>query len=154
LPDTLTLSEVLSAFARREDFAVIINEYALVVGVITLNDIFRALVGDDVEQVQEEQIVRRDESSWLVDGATAAADVMRVLDIDDGDGSEHYETIAGFMMYHLRKIPRRTDRVDFGGYRFEVIDVDNHRIDQLLVSRLGGCRRNLHRRVKPVRAGG
>lgn len=138
LPDTLTLSEVLERFREaREDFAVIINEYALVVGVITLNDIFRALVGDDVEQVQEEQIVRRDDSSWLVDGATAVADVMRVLDIDDVDGNEHYETIAGFMMYHLRKIPRRTDRVDFGGYRFEVIDVDNHRIDQLLVSRLG-----------------
>ena len=80
--------------------------------------------------------MRRDDRSWLVDGATAAADVMRVPDIDDGDGSgKHYETIAGFMMYHLQD-PRRTDRVDFGGYRFEVIDVDNHRIDQLLVSRL------------------
>ncbi|RTL40308.1 MAG: HlyC/CorC family transporter [Rhodocyclaceae bacterium] len=138
LPDTLTLAEVLERLREaREDFAVIINEYALVVGVITLNDIIRALVGDDVDQVQEEQILRRDEHSWLVDGATAASDVMRVLDIDDEDGSEHYETIAGFMMYHLRKIPRRTDRVDFAGYRFEVLDVDNHRIDQLLVSRLG-----------------
>jgi CBS domain containing-hemolysin-like protein len=136
LPDTLTLAEVLERLREaREDFAVIINEYALVVGVITLNDIIRALVGDDVDQVQEEQILRRDENSWLVDGATAASDVMRVLDIDDGDGGEHYETIAGFMMYHLRKIPRRTDRVDFAGYRFEVLDVDNHRIDQLLVSR-------------------
>jgi CBS domain containing-hemolysin-like protein len=60
---------VLERFREaREDFAVIINEYALVVGVITLNDIFRALVGDDVEQVQEEQIVRRDESPgwWMV----------------------------------------------------------------------------------------
>ncbi|MBS0352572.1 MAG: HlyC/CorC family transporter [Proteobacteria bacterium] len=138
LPDTLTLAEVLERLREaREDFAVVINEYALVVGVITLNDIIRALVGDDVDQVQEEQILRRDEHSWLVDGATAASDVMRVLDIDDEDGSEHYETIAGFMMYHLRKIPRRTDRVDFAGYRFEVLDVDNHRIDQLLVSRLG-----------------
>ncbi|WP_374486997.1 hemolysin family protein [Zoogloea sp.] len=138
LPDTLTLAEVLERLREaREDFAVVINEYALVVGVITLNDIIRALVGDDVDQVQEEQILRRDENSWLVDGATAASDVMRVLDIDDEDGSEHYETIAGFMMYHLRKIPRRTDRVDFAGYRFEVLDVDNHRIDQLLVSRLG-----------------
>lgn len=137
LPDTLTLAEVLERFREaREDFAVIINEYALVVGVITLNDIFRALVGSDVEQAQEEQIVRRDERSWLVDGATTAADVMRVLEIGDGEGSENYETIAGFMMYHLRKIPRRTDRVEFGGYRFEVMDVDNHRIDQLLVSRL------------------
>lgn len=139
LPDTLTLAEVLERLREaREDFAVVINEYALVVGVITLNDIIRALVGDDVDQVQEEQILRRDENSWLVDGATAASDVMRVLDIDDEDGSEHYETIAGFMMYHLRKIPRRTDRVDFAGHRFEVLDVDNHRIDQLLVSRLGG----------------
>jgi len=137
LPDTLTLAEVLERFREaREDFAVIINEYALVVGVITLNDIFRALVGSDVEQAQEEQIVRRDERSWLVDGATTAADVMRVLEIGDDEGSENYETIAGFMMYHLRKIPRRTDRVEFGGYRFEVMDVDNHRIDQLLVSRL------------------
>jgi len=137
LPDTLTLAEVLERFREaREDFAVIINEYALVVGVITLNDIFRALVGSDVEQVQEEQILRRDERSWLVDGATAAADVMRVQAIDDADGSENYETIAGFMMYHLRTIPRRTDRVEFGGYRFEVMDVDNHRIDQLLVTAL------------------
>ena len=137
LPDTLTLAEVLERLREaREDFAVIINEYALVVGVITLNDIFRALVGSDVEQAQEEQIVRRDERSWLVDGATTAADVMRVLEIGDDEGSENYETIAGFMMYHLRKIPRRTDRVEFGGYRFEVMDVDNHRIDQLLVSRL------------------
>lgn len=140
LPDSLTLSEVLERLREaRDDFAVIVNEYALVVGVITLNDIIRALVGDDVEQVQEEQILRRDDNSWLVDGATAAADLMRVLDIDDGDGSEHYETVAGFMMYHLRKIPRRTDRVDFAGYRFEVLDVDNHRIDQLLVSRLDGA---------------
>jgi CBS domain containing-hemolysin-like protein len=140
LPDSLTLSEVLERLREaRDDFAVIINEYALVVGVITLNDIIRALVGDDVEQVQEEQILRRDDNSWLVDGATAAADLMRVLDIDDGAGSEHYETVAGFMMYHLRKIPRRTDRVDFAGYRFEVLDVDNHRIDQLLVSRLDGA---------------
>ncbi|MCA0186929.1 MAG: CBS domain-containing protein, partial [Proteobacteria bacterium] len=137
LPDSLTLSEVLERLREaRDDFAVIINEYALVVGVITLNDIIRALVGDDVEQVQEEQILRRDDSSWLVDGATAATDLMRVLGIDDAGGSEHYETVAGFMMYHLRKIPRRTDRVEFGGYRFEVLDVDNHRIDQLLVSRL------------------
>jgi CBS domain containing-hemolysin-like protein len=137
LPDSLTLSEVLERLREaRDDFAVIVNEYALVVGVITLNDIIRALVGDDVDQVQEEQILRRDDSSWLVDGATAATDLMRVLDIDDAGGSEHYETVAGFMMYHLRKIPRRTDRVDFAGYRFEVLDVDNHRIDQLLVSRL------------------
>jgi CBS domain containing-hemolysin-like protein len=137
LPDNLSLAEVLEHLREaRDDFAVIINEYALVVGVITLNDVIRALVGDDVGQVQEEQIVRRDEDSWLVDGATAASDVMRVLDLDDRRGVEHYETIAGFMMYHLRKIPRRTDRVDFGGFRFEVMDVDNHRIDQLLVSRL------------------
>lgn len=135
LPDTLNLSEVLEHLREaREDFAAIVNEYALVVGVITLNDIFRTLVGEDVQQVQEEQILRRDDKSWLVDGATAAADLMRVLEIDDPN-REHYETIAGFMMYHLRKIPRRTDRVEFGGYRFEVLDVDSHRVDQVLVVR-------------------
>ncbi len=49
---------------------------------------------------------------------------------------EEYETLAGFLMVMLRRVPRRTDRVDWGGYRFEVMDVDSYRIDQVLVTRM------------------
>ncbi|EMG5873031.1 HlyC/CorC family transporter [Salmonella enterica] len=138
VPDTLTLSEALESFKTAgEDFAVIMNEYALVVGIITLNDVMTTLMGGDlVGQGLEEQIVARDENSWLVDGGTPIDDVMRVLDIDEFPQSGNYETIGGFMMFMLRKIPKRTDSVKFSGYKFEVVDIDNYRIDQLLVTRL------------------
>ncbi len=137
VPDTLTLSEALESFKTAgEDFAVIMNEYALVVGIITLNDVMTTLMGDLVGQGMEEQIVARDENSWLVEGGTPIDDVMRVLDIDDFPQSGNYETIGGFMMYMLRKIPKRTDFVKFAGYKFEMVDIDSYRIDQLLVTRI------------------
>ena len=105
-------------------------------GIITLNDVMTTLMGDLVGQGLEEQIVARDENSWLVDGGTPIDDVMRVLDIDEFPQSGNYETIGGFMMFMLRKIPKRTDSVKYSGYKFEVVDIDNYKIDQLLVTRL------------------
>lgn len=137
VPDTLSLSDTLDAFKTAgEDFAIILNEYALVVGIITLNDVMTTLMGDLVNQGQEDQIVARDENSWLVDGVTPIEDVMRVLDIEEFPHDSNYETIGGFMMYMLRKIPKRTDSVKYAGYTFEVVDIDNHKIDQLLVTRI------------------
>ncbi len=137
IPDTLTLTEALEGFkGSREDFAVILNEYALVVGIITLNDIMNTLMGDLVNQHQEEQIIQRDDHSWLIDGIAPIDDVMRVLDIETFPEYENYETIAGFMMFMLRKIPKRTDSVTYAGYKFEVVDIDSYKIDQLLVTRI------------------
>ncbi|TIC86218.1 hemolysin family protein [Crenobacter intestini] len=136
VPDTLSLSEVLERFkTTREDFAVILNEYALVVGIITLNDVMSTVMGDLIGQNVEEQIVKRDEHSWLVDGMTPVEDVLRALELDSLPDDDSYETVAGFMMYMLRKIPRRTDCVVWEGYKFEVVDIDNHKIDQILVTR-------------------
>jgi len=134
VPDSLTLSELLAQFrASRQDFALVINEYALVVGVVTLNDVMNTVMGDLVHDNQQ-QIVRRDNGSWLIDGFTPVEDVMRILGIDAFPDDSQYETIAGFMMFQLRKVPKLTDTVTHAGYIFEVIDIDNHRIDQLLVT--------------------
>ncbi|HDR1123469.1 hemolysin family protein [Pasteurella multocida] len=134
IPDTLSLFEVLELFkSTGEDFAVIVNEYALVVGIITLNDVMSIVMGELVSN-EEEQIVRRDEDSWLIDGATPLEDVMRALNISHFPGEENYETIGGFMMYMLRKIPKKTDFVLYDKYKFEIIDTENVKIDQLLVS--------------------
>lgn len=134
IPDTLSLYEVLELFkSAGEDFAVIVNEYALVVGIVTLNDVMSIVMGELVSN-EEEQIVRRDEDSWLIDGATPLEDVQRALDIGTFPDSENYETIGGFMMYMLRKIPRKTDFVLYNRYKFEIIDVENFKIDQLMVS--------------------
>lgn len=137
LPETLTLADILEQFkSTREDFALILNEYALIIGLITLNDVTSTLMGDMVSPQIEEQIVQRDTDSWLVDGVTTVGDVMRVLGIESFPDDEYYETIAGFMMYVLRKVPRRTDFIIHGGFKFEVVDIDNYKIDQLLVTRM------------------
>ncbi|KAE9535424.1 hemolysin family protein [Ursidibacter arcticus] len=134
IPDTLSLYEVLELFkSSGEDFAVIINEYALVVGIVTLNDVMSIVMGELVSN-EEEQIVRRDEDSWLIDGSTPLEDVMRALNIEAFPNQENYETISGFMMYMLRKIPKKTDFVLFEQYKFEIIDTENFKIDQLMVS--------------------
>ncbi len=137
LPDTLTLFEALECFRdAKEDMAVIVNEYALVVGLLTLQDVMSTVMGELISPFQEELIVRRDEKSWLVDGTTPIEDVMQALDIDEFEGWEHYETIAGFLMYMLRRVPKRTDSVEYGNHKFEVVDIDNYRIDQVLVTRI------------------
>ena len=138
IPDTLTLSELLDRFrSTKEKFAVVINEYALVVGVITLSDIMITVMGDWVTPIEADlQIIKRDNNSWLIDGSTPIEDIKHALDIAEMPDDENYETIAGFMMYKLRKIPRPADAVKFDAYKFEVVDVDHFKIDQLLVTRL------------------
>ncbi len=136
IPDSLTLSEVLDVFQRTHtDFAVIINEYALVVGIITINDVMATVMGDLVTNEDDAQIIQRDDDTWLVDGATPIDDLEHALDIDELPEDSAYETVAGFMMYMLRKIPKRTDKVVCAGYTFEVMDVDHNKIDQVLITR-------------------
>jgi len=139
IPDRLSLTEVLEQFRQaHEDFAIVVNEYSLVVGVITLNDVMSTVMGDLVPTSDDEpQIVQRDENSWLIDGVTPIQDVQRALGIDELPHAEEYETLAGFLMVMLRRVPKRTDCVRWGGFSFEVMDVDAHRIDQVMVTRGG-----------------
>jgi len=135
IPDTLTLAEAMDQFkGREENLAVVLNEYALVVGIITLQDIMMMLMGNLVGE--EEQIIRRDETSWLIEGATPIEDAMHVFEIEDFPESQNYETVGGFLTFMLRRIPHRTDSIVYGGYKFEIMDIDNYKIDQILVTRL------------------
>jgi CBS domain containing-hemolysin-like protein len=135
VPDRLTLSEMLTQFREaHEDFAVVVNEYSLVVGVITLNDVMSTVMGSLVAPHYEEQIVRREDGSFLADGITPIPDVERALGIDGWPHAGQYDTRAGFLMVMLRRIPRRTDVVEWEGWRFEVVDVDSHRVDQVMIT--------------------
>jgi CBS domain containing-hemolysin-like protein len=137
VPDRLTLAEMLSQFrSAHEDFAVIVNEYSLVVGVITLNDVMSTVMGAMVASPDEEQIVRRDDGSFLADGSTPVPDLQRALGIEDWPQAGQYDTLAGFLMVMLRRIPKRTDSVVWEGWRFEVMDVDRYRVDQVMVTRV------------------
>ena len=141
IPDRISLTEVLEQFRQAsEDFAIVVNEYSLVVGVITLNDVMSTVMGDLVQPWDEEpQIVQRDDDSWLIDGTTLIPEVVRALGIDDLPHADEYETLAGFLMVMLRRVPKRTDTVTWDGFTFEVMDVDSYRIDQVMVTRGGSA---------------
>lgn len=137
VPDTLTLSEALTRFREmHENFAVVMNEYGLVVGVVTLDDLVGALMGDILYSTEDEQIVRRDDSSWLVDGLTPIVDLKKALELDTLPGEDYVDTAAGLVIYALKRIPKKSESLTVAGFRFEVLDIDHHKIDQLLVSKL------------------
>jgi len=138
VPETINLWDTLAQFdTHGVGFALVVNEYGLVVGLITFKDIMGALMGGLANPFEEQLIVRRDAHSWLIDGAASIGDVRRELDAVDLDENGPFDTIGGFVMHHLRRMARKADRVDTDGFRFEVVDVEGFRINQLLVTRLG-----------------
>ncbi len=153
IPDSLTLSEILDNFQKTStEIATVLNEYGLVVGVITLQDVMSTVMSDLVITPDEAQILSKNENSWVVDGATPTIDFMRELEIDEMPESQAYETIAGFAMYMLRKIPKRGDSFDWNGFRFEVISVQQNKTDQVLVTRLSALKNNKPQKVSSSNA--
>lgn len=137
IPESLSLLDTLAQFeAHGVGFALVVNEYGLVVGLITFKDIMGALMDGLASPFDEQAIVRRDENSWLVDGAAPIAEVIRELGVAELPDGDTFDTIGGFVMHRLRRMARKADRTEAAGYRFEVVDVDGFRINQLLVTRL------------------
>jgi len=137
LPETLSLSEALNAFkSAAKPFAVVVNEYALLVGIVTVKDLMKGFMGDLITHQGDELIVERDESSWLVDGLTPISDLAKVLDIEAFPEQIHFETAAGFLIYTMKRIPKRAEHLTYHGFKFEVVDVEGIRVEQLLVSRI------------------
>lgn len=136
LPDTLNLWDTLAQFdTHGAGFALIVNEYGLVVGLITFKDIMGALMDGLANPFEEQAIVRRDENSWLIDGAAPIGDVIRELGIPALPDSHNFDTIGGLVMHRLRRMARKADRVEAAHFLFEVVDVEGFRINQLLVTR-------------------
>ena len=137
LPETLSLSEALNTFKKAaEPFAVVVNEYALMVGIVTVKDLMKGFMGDLISHQGEELIIQRDNSSWLVDGLTPVVELAKVLEIEEFPEQSHYETVAGFLIYTMKRLPKRAEFINYAGYKFEVVDVEGVKVEQLLVSRI------------------
>ena len=137
LPETLSLSEALNTFKKAaEPFAVVVNEYALMVGIVTVKDLMKGFMGDLISHQGEELIIQRDNSSWLVDGLKPVVELAKVLEIEEFPEQSHYETVAGFLIYTMKRLPKRAEFINFGGYKFEVVDVEGVKVEQLLVTRI------------------
>jgi CBS domain containing-hemolysin-like protein len=133
----LNLWETLAQFeAHGAGFALVVSEYGVVIGVITFKDVMGALVHGLANPFEERAIVQRDEHSWLIDGVTPLPDVEHALDLEKLSPEGPYETVGGFVMHQLRRVPRKADRIEASGFSFEVVSVEGFRINQLLVTRL------------------
>ena len=119
--------------------AVVTDEFGSVVGLVTLNDVMEALVGElpSLDQRSKPAATRREDGSWLVDGMIDLESVERTLPGFKADrgGTTNYQTLAGYLVKHLGHIPKDGETFETQGYIFEILDMDRHRIDKVLVVR-------------------
>jgi len=104
---------------------------------VTLIDMMESIVGDipTAEEIAEPPIVEREDGSWLVDGAIDVDDLKDLLGADELPDEGDYQTLGGFIVLLIGRLPRAGDRVDWGGHRFEVVDMDGYRVDKVLISK-------------------
>ncbi len=117
--------------------AVVVDEYGALEGIVTPTDILTAIAGElpeDMTDLEEAAAVRRDDGSWLMDGMLGIHEVERLLERKDMRGDEDFETLAGFVLARLARIPQTGDHFDWDGLRFEIVDMDGRRIDRVLVA--------------------
>jgi putative hemolysin len=115
----------------------IVDEYGTFLGLITLNDILEAIVGDVPQQGQDEyEIIERKDGSFLADAQLPFYDFLSRFEKTDWmtEGEQEFDTIAGFILHQLERIPKTGDRLEWKGFDFEIIDMDNHRIDKVLIT--------------------
>jgi putative hemolysin len=137
VPETTTALEMVEKLRNEKaHFALVIDEYGSIAGVITLNDVLQAIVGDIpwVDNEGEPEFVQRQDGSWLVDGKMAVDDLEMLLDVDELPEEEaNYETVGGLIMAHYDRIPVAGDCFEWNNLSFEVMDMDVHRVDKVLV---------------------
>lgn len=138
VPESMPAIEVLERFRGRSDTAaMVVDEYGGIQGLLSLHDLMEAITGALTPSDEHAgEIVQRADGSWLVDGALPVHELHEMFDIDamPGEESGDYETLGGFVMSRLGRIPEVGDVAEWGGRSFEVVDMDGRRVDRVLVA--------------------
>ena len=138
VPESTLAIRALEMFkAARTHLALVIDEHGAVEGLVTTNDILEAIVGD-IAPVQSEatrEAVQREDGSWLLGGALPVDEFREIFSVGRLPGEERgvYRTLAGFIFFHLGRVPSEADHFECHGLRFEIVDMDGKRIDKVLV---------------------
>lgn len=139
VPENNTAYQLLEKFkANKSHYAFIVDEYGTLQGIITLNDILEAIVGDISEPHEEDyEILEREDGSYLIDAQISFYNFLSYFGKTDWmseEELEEFDTLAGFILHHMERIPLTGDKMEYRGFNFEIIDMDGHRIDKLLVT--------------------
>lgn len=141
VPEFATVLRVMEALrASGEQVALVVDEFGGIQGLITLTDVLETITGElHAPGVgPEPAALQRDDASWLIDGTLPIYELRELLDIDDlpGEARGRFQTLGGFVMTRLERVPRTGDQFEYGVFRFEVVDMDGNRVDKVLVERV------------------
>jgi putative hemolysin len=138
VPENNTAYQVLEKFKETKHHSCfIVDEYGTLQGLITLNDILEAIVGDLPQpNIPDYEIVERADGTFLVDAQIPFYDFLSRFEKTEWmkEGDQEFDTLAGFILHELERIPHTGDRLEWKGFKFEIVDMDGHRIDKVLVT--------------------
>ncbi len=138
VPENNTAFRVMEKFKESQIHSCfIVDEYGTVLGLITLNDILEAIIGEMPQEDEVDyEILEREDGTFLVDGQIPFYDFLSYFDKADWmhEGEQEFDTLAGFILHKLKRIPEATDSLEWNGFQFEILDMDGQRIDKVLVN--------------------
>lgn len=141
IPETTHALKILELFKQSgTHIALVVDEYGVIQGIVTLNDVMELVIGEVpfADQQEEADIIRREDGSWLVDGLLPIGELKELLNLEALPGEErgNFHTLGGFVITHLGHIPRSSDYFEWDVFRFEVVDMDGNRVDKVMIAPL------------------
>ncbi len=135
IPETMFASRALEIFKEKgTELLLVIDEFGGLQGLLTINDILEEIVGQI--EMEEPQATQRQDGSWLLDGMLEVDEFKEIFKLKILPHEDEYETLSGFVMVSLGRVPQTADQFEWNGLRFEVIDMDGRRVDKVLVMTL------------------
>lgn len=144
VPQTVNAVQLLETFKKSgKHLALVADEFGSIQGIVTLIDVMEAIVGDLPEPGDRvsPQAVQRDDGSWLVDGSMDIEEMKRLFSMGTlpGEEDDDFHTVGGFLLDRFGHIPVASESVEWGGWKFEVVDMDRHRVDKVMLSKVTGA---------------
>jgi putative hemolysin len=138
VPENNTPYQLLEKFKESKIHSCfVVDEYGSLLGMVTLNDILEAIVGDiPTPDIQDYEVREREDGSYLVDAQIPFYDFLTRFEKTEWmhEGEQEFDTLAGFILHRIERIPKTGETLDWQGFHFEIIDMDGHRIDKVLVT--------------------
>ncbi|MCC6985671.1 MAG: HlyC/CorC family transporter, partial [Anaerolineales bacterium] len=133
IPETMLVSRALEILKKNDaEMLLVVDEFGGVQGLLTINDILAEIVGE--MEGDEPQATQRQDGSWLLDGMLEVDEFKEIFDLKDLPHEDEYETLSGFIMTSLGRLPQTADHFEWANLRFEVMDMDGRRVDKVLVT--------------------
>jgi putative hemolysin len=138
IPESTRGLKVLEQFKKfGTHIAMVVDEYGVIQGLVTMHDLFEEIFGDITdfnEEPEEPQIIQREDGSWLLDGMLSIEELLEQFDIPESAIDRgNYHTLGGFAIMQLGKIPISGEYFEWRQLRFEIVDMDGKRVDKILV---------------------